>query len=88
MKSVYIGDILISPFSLFFQKPINDFLNYEKKLILAGLIASASELRHFSLAGPNPAGAASNIEQSTSWMRRSKEKMEAERRWINFFKVA
>jgi hypothetical protein len=37
MKSVFIGNFLIPPFSLFFQKPINDFLNYEKKLILAGL---------------------------------------------------
>jgi hypothetical protein len=66
MKSVYIGDILISPFSLFFLKPINDFLNYEKKLILAVLKKPVLEQGHFSPAGPNPAGAASNIEKSTS----------------------
>jgi len=57
---------LIPPFSLFFQKPINVFLNYEKKLILAGLKESALELRHFFPAGRIPPGRASNIEQSTS----------------------
>jgi hypothetical protein len=44
MKSVFIGDFLISAFSLFFQKPINDFFNYEEKLILAVLKETAQEL--------------------------------------------
>jgi len=32
---VFVGGVSISTYSLFIQKSINDFFNYEKKLILA-----------------------------------------------------
>jgi hypothetical protein len=44
MESVFVSGVSIPTYSLFFQKSINDFFNYEKKLILAVLKEPALEL--------------------------------------------
>jgi len=44
MGSVFVGGVSIPTYSLFIQKSINDFFNYEKKLILAVLKESVLEL--------------------------------------------
>jgi len=45
MESVFVGGVSIPTYSLFIQKSINDFFNYEKKLILAVL----KESYHFPI---------------------------------------
>jgi hypothetical protein len=43
MEPVFVSGVSIPTYSLFIQKSINDFFNYEKKLILAVLKESALE---------------------------------------------